>query len=87
LESTAKKRARPRRSFTPQFKAGMCQRGDRPVRQVSQDFDLTGTAVRGQRWDKAVAGSFLSTITTEIVRRQAWPTHTAARQTIFECCP
>ena len=24
----------------------MCQRGDRSVRQVSQDFDLTETAVR-----------------------------------------
>ena len=24
----------------------MCQRGDRTVRQVSQDFDLTETAVR-----------------------------------------
>src|SRR4051794_17906531 len=33
--------ARPRRSFTPEFKAeivGLCQRGDRTVRQVSQDF-------------------------------------------------
>jgi transposase len=44
-----KKRVRPRRSFTAQFKAEiveLCQRGDRTVRQVSQDFDLTETAVR-----------------------------------------
>ena len=37
------------RSFTPEFKAEiveLCQRGDRTVRQVSQDFDLTETAVR-----------------------------------------
>jgi transposase len=49
MESMGKKRARPRRSFTPQFKAEiveLCQRGDRTVRQVSQDFDLTETAVR-----------------------------------------
>ncbi|WP_412739434.1 transposase [Krasilnikovia sp. MM14-A1259] len=44
-----KKRPRPRRSFTPEFKAEiveLCQRGDRTIRQVSQDFDLTETAVR-----------------------------------------
>jgi transposase len=49
MENMAKKRARPRRSFTPEFKAEiveLCQRGDRTVRQVSQDFDLTETAVR-----------------------------------------
>jgi transposase len=49
MESMGKKRARPRRSFTPEFKAEiveLCQRGDRTVRQVSQDFDLTETAVR-----------------------------------------
>ena len=40
---------RPRRSFTPEFKAEiveLCQRGDRSVGQVAQDFDLTETAVR-----------------------------------------
>jgi transposase len=49
MENMAKKRARHRRSFTPEFKAEiveLCQRGDRTVRQVSQDFDLTETAVR-----------------------------------------
>jgi transposase len=49
MENMAKKRARPRRSFTPQFKAEiveLCQRGDRTLRQVSLDFDLTETAVR-----------------------------------------
>ena len=49
MENMAKKRARPRRSFTAEFKAEiveLCQRGDRTVRQVSQDFDLTETAVR-----------------------------------------
>lgn len=49
MESMGKKRPRPRRSFTPEFKAEiveLCQRGDRTVRQVSQDFDLTETAVR-----------------------------------------
>ena len=49
METMAKKRPRPRRSFTPEFKAEiveLCRRGDRTVRQVAQDFDLTETAVR-----------------------------------------
>jgi transposase len=49
MESMGKKKPRPRRSFTPEFKAEiveLCQRGDRTARQVSQDFDLTETAVR-----------------------------------------
>lgn len=49
MESMGKKRPRPRRSFTAQFKAEiveLCQRGDRTIRQVSDDFDLTETAVR-----------------------------------------
>jgi len=43
------KQPRPRRSFTPEFKAEiveLCQRGDRSVSQVAKDFDLTQTAVR-----------------------------------------
>ncbi len=49
METMGKKRARPRRSFTPEFKAEIvdcCQRGDRSVGQVARDFDLTETAVR-----------------------------------------
>ncbi|MET8361778.1 integrase core domain-containing protein [Micromonospora sp. NPDC005171] len=40
---------------------------------------------RGQRWDNAVAESFFATIKTELLHRQPWPTHVAARQAIFEC--
>jgi transposase len=49
METVAKKKPRPRRSFTPEFKAEiveLCRRGDRSVGQVSIDFDLTETAVR-----------------------------------------
>jgi transposase len=49
MESMARKKPRPRRAFTPEFKAEiveLCQRGDRSVGQVSRDFDLTETAVR-----------------------------------------
>ena len=49
MESMGRKRSRPRRSFTPEFKAEiveLCQRGDRSVGQVGRDFDLTETAVR-----------------------------------------
>ena len=43
------KQRRPRRAFTPEFKAEIvevCRRGDRTVGQVAKDFDLTETAVR-----------------------------------------
>jgi transposase len=50
MESMGKKKPRrPRRSFTPEFKAeivGLCRRGDRSVGQVAKDFELTETAVR-----------------------------------------
>ena len=49
MESMGKKKPRPRRSFTPEFKAEiveLCQRGDRSVGQVAKDFDLTETGVR-----------------------------------------
>ncbi|WP_412126634.1 transposase [Streptomyces xinghaiensis] len=48
-----KKKPRPRRSFTPEFKAEIVElyrRGDRSVGQVAKDFDLTETAVRD--WGK-----------------------------------
>jgi transposase len=40
---------RPRRSFTPEFKAEvveLCRAGDRSIGQVAKDLDLTETAVR-----------------------------------------
>jgi transposase len=49
MDGMGKKKPRPRRSFTPEFKAEiveLCRRGDRSVRQVAKDFDLTETAVR-----------------------------------------
>ncbi|WP_193319060.1 transposase [Nonomuraea phyllanthi] len=49
MENMGKKKPRPRRSFTPEFKAEiveLCRRGDRSVGQVAKDFDLTETAVR-----------------------------------------
>jgi transposase len=49
METMERKKTRPRRSFTPEFKAEiveLCQRGDRSIGQVSRDFDLTETAVR-----------------------------------------
>ena len=49
MESMERRKPRPRRSFTPAFKAEiveLCQRGDRSIGQVARDFDLTETAVR-----------------------------------------
>lgn len=40
---------RPRRAFTPEFKAEavrLCHIGDRSIRQVAEDLDLTETALR-----------------------------------------
>src|SRR2546426_9170378 len=49
METVERKKSRPRRSFTPEFKADIverCRRGDRSIGQVARDFDLTETAVR-----------------------------------------
>lgn len=49
MGNSGRKQPRPRRAFTPEFKAEIvacCQRGDRSVGQVARDFDLTETAVR-----------------------------------------
>jgi transposase len=49
MEDMGNKPRRPRRAFTPEFKAQIvevCRRGDRTISQVAQDFDLTETAVR-----------------------------------------
>jgi len=43
------KRKRPRRTFTPEFKAEavrLCRVGDRSIAQVAKDLDLTETALR-----------------------------------------
>ncbi len=44
-----KRQQRPRRSFTPEFKAEvveLCRAGDRSIGQVARDLGLTETAVR-----------------------------------------
>ena len=49
MTSMEQDRPRPRRSFTPEFKADIverCRRGDPSIGQVAHDFDLTETAVR-----------------------------------------
>jgi transposase-like protein len=45
----ARKTKRPRRAFTPDFKAEavrLCQAGGRTIGQVAKDLDLTETALR-----------------------------------------
>ena len=49
MDDMGNKPRRPRRAFTPEFKAEiveLCQRGDRSIAQVARDFDLTETGVR-----------------------------------------
>jgi transposase len=68
METMGKKKPRPRRSFTPGFKAEiveLCQRGDRSIGQVARDFDLTETGVR--EWVKQAerdAGTRIDGLTT-----------------------
>ena len=49
METMARKRARPRRSFSKQFKAEVVElvRSGRSIPEVCRDMDLTETAVRG----------------------------------------
>src|SRR5271155_27038 len=49
METMERKKPRPRRSFTSEFKAEiveLCRNGDRSIGQVARDFDLTETNVR-----------------------------------------
>jgi transposase len=50
MESMGKKKPRPRRSFTPEFKAEiveLCRRGDRSVGEVAKDIDQNQNPGRG----------------------------------------
>src|SRR3978361_2405462 len=77
METMARKKPRPRRSFTPEFKSDIverCRVGDRTVGQVAKDFDLTETAVR--EWVKQakrdegsrVAGGLISSEREELAQ-------------------
>lgn len=62
--------ARKRRSFTNEFKAEavrLCRVGDRTIRQVAKDLDLTETALREwiKRADVDAAGSATGELTTD----------------------
>ena len=75
METMAKKkRSRPRRSFTAEFKADIverCLRGDRSVGQVARDFDLTETAVRAWVRQAEVDAGERDGLTTEERRELA----------------
>ena len=74
--SSSRKQARPRRSFTAEFKAEIverCRVGDRSVGQVARDFDLTETAVRewvrqAERDDGGGGGDLTSSEREELAR-------------------
>ena len=66
----SRKKARARRSFTPEFKAEavrLCQVGDRTVTQVAADLDLTETALRDwvQRADRAAQPPAVGALTND----------------------
>jgi transposase len=71
------KRKRPRRAFTPEFKAEavrLCRVGDRSIAQVAKDLDLTETALRewvhraGIEAGKGPAGTLTSDERAELAR-------------------
>lgn len=50
MQTVERNKRRPRRSFTPEFKADIvdrCRQGDRSIGQVAKDFDLTRILQRG----------------------------------------
>ena len=68
METMERKKPRPRRSFTPEFKADIvdrCRAGDRTIAQVARDFDLTETAVRSWVNQAEVDAGERSGLTTE----------------------
>lgn len=49
MEKTEKKQRRARRQFTDEFKAEavrLCRVGDRTIKEIAKDLDLTETALR-----------------------------------------
>ena len=68
MEAMERKKPRPRRSFTPEFKAEIverCRAGDRTIGQVARDFDLTETAVRAWVHQAEVDAGERDGLTTE----------------------
>jgi len=68
METVATKKPRPRRAFTPEFKAGIVERclvGDRSIGQVAKDFDLTETAVRAWVRQAEIDGGKREGLTSE----------------------
>jgi transposase len=68
METMERKKPRPRRSFTPEFKSDIverCQAGDRSIGQVARDFDLTETAVRKWVEQAQIDAGDLAGLTTE----------------------
>jgi len=68
METMERKKPRPRRSFTPEFKAEIverCRAGDRTIGQVARDFDLTETAVRSWVHQAEVDAGERAGLTTE----------------------
>lgn len=66
-----RKAVRPRRAFTPEFKAEavrLCKVGDRSVRQVASDLDLTETSLR--EWVKRADESDGTTTSGETLSTQ-----------------
>jgi transposase-like protein len=95
MEKPAKtvKRKRPRRTLTPEFKAGavrLCRVGDRSIAQVAKDLDLTETALR--KWvhradvdaGKGPAGALTSDERAELAQLRRKVKHLQMERGILE---
>ena len=68
METMERKRPRPRRSFTPEFKdeiVELCRQGERSIGQVAKDFDLGETAVRNWVHQAEIDNGERAGLTTE----------------------
>jgi putative transposase len=75
-----------------QPQAGLLHHSDRGVQYASEDYrrllEVHGFQAsmsgKGDCWDNACVESFWSTLKTELVNHESYPTRTQARQSIFE---
>ena len=98
MEKPAKtvKKKRPRRTFTPEFKAEavrLCRVGDRSIAQVAKDLDLTETALRewvqraGIDTGNGPAGTLTSDERAELARLRREVKHLQMEREILEKAP
>jgi transposase len=68
METVERSSRRPRREYTPEFKAEIvarCRAGDRSIAQIARDFDLTPSALRNWISQSEIDAGERAGLTTE----------------------